>query len=565
MAKPPHEVLGVPENATRAEIDEAYRTRLIYANPKSFAEGTPERARALKSYEELVQAYDILRSSVASHQPAITTKSTPKKKKPLIYAALSIVLLFGLSIGYLFMRSDKNDLASTASVGGRGTVKVSDVAKRILPSTVLVSVELSNKDWVSGSGFFVNDKGDILTNYHVIEDASAITIMTNNKNTYTADIRAYDIRADVALLSSSTPPAESIPLVITEALPSVGEDIVVVGSPHKEFQSVSNGIVAGIRDKGGITVIQITAPISPGSSGGPVTNMRSEVVGITTSMRAGAQNINFAVSSKHLASFVVYAKDMPPMRIAKKSGPRGRRAPLYDEGEVEISLPDGHGFMELPWSCSAEDLRKRVPGLRLSAYPDNFNFVIYTTDQTFKVSRARIPVYVFYYFYDGALMMISFIVIDESGGLRQKFLSLRKELIAAYGRPTSGHKNSASGGHTLSWVRDDILVNLIPLENNPNSFAVDFTSPPVFREFLERIADQKGQRAGVIIVDRATCRNGPSITARAVGWPSKGTVVTIHDERYSVTDNRTWLFVTYQGSQGERFGWISDALIEIID
>ena len=98
------------------------------------------------------------------------------------------------------MRSDKNDLASTASVGGRGTVKVSDVAKRILPSTVLVSVELSNKDWVSGSGFFVNDKGDILTNYHVIEDASAITIMTNNKNTYTADIRAYDIRADVALL-----------------------------------------------------------------------------------------------------------------------------------------------------------------------------------------------------------------------------------------------------------------------------------------------------------------------------------------------------------------------------
>ena len=161
--------------------------------------------------------------------------------------------------------------------------------------------------------------------------------------------------------------------------------------------------------------------------------------------------------------------------------------------------------------------------------------------------------------------MISFIVIDESGGLRQKFLSLRKELIAAYGRPTSGHKNSASGGHTLSWVRDDILVNLIPLENNPNSFAVDFTSPPVFREFLERIADQKGQRAGVIIVDRATCRNGPSITARAVGWPSKGTVVTIHDERYSVTDNRTWLFVTYQGSQGERFGWISDALIEIID
>lgn len=60
MAKPPHEVLGVPENATRAEIDEAYRTRLIYANPKSFAEGTPEREKARAHCEELMRAYYVL-------------------------------------------------------------------------------------------------------------------------------------------------------------------------------------------------------------------------------------------------------------------------------------------------------------------------------------------------------------------------------------------------------------------------------------------------------------------------------------------------------------------------
>lgn len=69
MAKPPHEVLGVPENATRAEIDEAYRTRLIYANPKSFAEGTPEREKARAHCEELMQAYYVLCSKPTPPNP----------------------------------------------------------------------------------------------------------------------------------------------------------------------------------------------------------------------------------------------------------------------------------------------------------------------------------------------------------------------------------------------------------------------------------------------------------------------------------------------------------------
>ncbi|MDR3321494.1 MAG: serine protease, partial [Synergistaceae bacterium] len=121
---------------------------------------------------------------------------------------------------------------------------VSDIAKKILPSTVMIHVEYGYRYEGTGSGFFVNDRGDVLTNYHVVDEASEIAIVTNDGKIYQAGLRAYDVSRDMALLSSETPAAESLPLAISSALPEPGTEIVVAGAPEKFRQSISSGNVA---------------------------------------------------------------------------------------------------------------------------------------------------------------------------------------------------------------------------------------------------------------------------------------------------------------------------------
>jgi tetratricopeptide (TPR) repeat protein len=88
---------------------------------------------------------------------------------------------------------------------------------------------------------------------------------------------------------------------LTKDLPNIAEPVFVIGSPRGLEQTVSEGIVSAVRDlpeKG--QMIQITAPISPGSSGSPVVNMKKEVMGVATLYLVGGQNLNFAVPSKHV-------------------------------------------------------------------------------------------------------------------------------------------------------------------------------------------------------------------------------------------------------------------------
>jgi S1-C subfamily serine protease len=232
---------------------------------------------------------------------------------------------------------------------------VSDIAKKILPSTVMIYVEYDDGYEGNGSGFFVNDRGDVLTNYHVAEGATEITIITNDDKSYGAGVRAYDASRDMALLSSGVPATESLPLAISSVLPDPGTEIVVAGSPNEFRQSVSNGIVSAIRNLDDIdenfddaTGLQITAPISPGSSGGPVVNMDGEIVGISLGSNGEGQNLNFAVSSIHFAPFIAYAQDRPPMKLAEKK--TERRDPgidsqvRADESLVFVSEDPGYAI-----------------------------------------------------------------------------------------------------------------------------------------------------------------------------------------------------------------------------
>ena len=175
-----------------------------------------------------------------------------------------------------------------------------ELVRRIKPSAVAIETFDAKGSTLSrGSGFFIS--GDkVITNRHVIEKSSRVTIHSLDGKIYTArGVLAIDGEGDLALLQIDIPQGIAVPLPIEKIVPQEGESIVVVGNPFGLEGSVSNGIVSAVREIPGYgKIIQITAPISPGSSGSPVVNMRGQVIGVATLQAAEGQSLNFAVPSE---------------------------------------------------------------------------------------------------------------------------------------------------------------------------------------------------------------------------------------------------------------------------
>ena len=134
-----------------------------------------------------------------------------------------------------------------------------------------------------GSGFFVGDEGYVMTNAHVVGSANSVQIKTSDGIELLATVEAVDRVRDVALLKS--PIRIPDPIRIKTELPSVAQDVFVIGSPMDESLSntVTKGIVSAIRqpDGNGLRFIQADAAISPGNSGGPLVDSKGNVIGIS--------------------------------------------------------------------------------------------------------------------------------------------------------------------------------------------------------------------------------------------------------------------------------------------
>ncbi len=146
------------------------------------------------------------------------------------------------------------------------------------------------------SGFFISPDGTVVTASHAVQGARDIFIKISNGASFPVDgVSALDSDADIAILKVSGQGLPILKLADSDKI-TVGEPVVTIGSPLGFENSVSTGIVSGIRRQGDHVTIQTTAPISPGSSGGPLLNEMGEVIGVTTSSVSAAQNINFATA-----------------------------------------------------------------------------------------------------------------------------------------------------------------------------------------------------------------------------------------------------------------------------
>ena len=179
-----------------------------------------------------------------------------------------------------------------------GATVFSQDAKLIYKNAVNSTVTIDT-DKGMGSGFFVGNK-IIATNYHVIADATTAYCYANNSNImYRIEVfLAIDTSADLVLLKVEGLNRTALKMASKSVV--VGQKIFVLGSPKGLPATISDGLVSGLRNFNGHKFIQITAPISPGSSGGPILNTKGELVGVSVGQIKGGQNLNFAVPKSYL-------------------------------------------------------------------------------------------------------------------------------------------------------------------------------------------------------------------------------------------------------------------------
>lgn len=218
-----------------------------------------------------------------------------------------------------------------------------ELVKRIKPSSVAIETFDSRGNSVSrGSGFFVaSDR--VITNRHVIENSTRAEInLIDGKKFPVRGILAVDGEGDLALLQVDVPRGSPPPLTIVRAVPQEGESIVVIGNPFGLEGSVSNGIVSAVREISGYgKIIQITASISPGSSGSPVVNMAGQVIGVATLQAAEGQNLNFAVPSERIFNLrVTEAQTFSAVNVEAAKNKRSVAERFYSQGLAQLSRDD---------------------------------------------------------------------------------------------------------------------------------------------------------------------------------------------------------------------------------
>jgi len=243
-----------------------------------------------------------------------------------------------------------------------GEENLPTMIKKLEPSIIVVlTFDKEGRNLGQGTGFFVTKDGDVVTNYHVLKGASRVDVRTSDGKVYPVTrVVAEDEQGDLIRVSVSIPQDIVQPLPIHASFPEVGERVVVIGTPLGLEKTVSDGIVSAVREVPEFgKIIQVTAPISQGSSGSPVVNMKGEVVGVVSFFLMPGQNLNFAI---------------PGDRIAKLTPADGKTLSEREEVKEEERLAVAGKFYSMGRGfLLAEDYERALPFF-VEAIKRNSNF-----------------------------------------------------------------------------------------------------------------------------------------------------------------------------------------------
>ncbi len=207
------------------------------------------------------------------------------------------------------------------------------VYKKALPSVVNITSSMVTFDFFygavpeqgQGSGFILNQDGDILTNFHVVSNAQSLEVTLYNKRQYKAKVLMTDKAHDLALIKIDAPGLQPATLATSRGL-QVGQLVYAIGNPFGLSGTMTRGIISSIRSIRGpmgnliSDAIQTDAAINPGNSGGPLLNSQGDVIGMNTMIDTGGANqnagIGFAIpidaAKAALNDFARYGKVLRP-------------------------------------------------------------------------------------------------------------------------------------------------------------------------------------------------------------------------------------------------------------
>lgn len=217
-----------------------------------------------------------------------------------------------------------------SSTDGPGLTSVEDVVEAVLPAVVNVVTQGSQGSGGEGTGFVVREDGIIATNYHVVEGASAIRVLSSDEDPveYPARVIGGDIQADLAVLDvdaeglATVPMGDSDELRLGQPVVAIGYALALEGGP-----SVTSGIVSSLTRRITVNdpnfgrrvytdVVQTDAAINPGNSGGPLVDMAGNVVGINTAGTTSADNVGFAIQINSAKPTIAQAAENPDSPVA---------------------------------------------------------------------------------------------------------------------------------------------------------------------------------------------------------------------------------------------------------
>jgi len=211
-----------------------------------------------------------------------------------------------------------------------------EIAARVKRSLVVITTRDSKGNAVAqGSGFFITPHF-VVTNVHVMKRASeaAVKSLADGVAYKVDEVLEFSLNHDLCVLV--LPDAMGVPLPTNAKGAAVGDEILVAGNPEGLEASISMGIVSAVRKERGL--VQIDAPISPGSSGGPVVNRRAEVIGVAESSLVEGQNLNFAVPIGFLNDgTLLVSTEYPPILS-------GHPQTVWAMGRLSVTDLENEGF-----------------------------------------------------------------------------------------------------------------------------------------------------------------------------------------------------------------------------
>jgi S1-C subfamily serine protease len=321
--------------------------------------------------------------------------------RPLVYAlGAGAVLLAGAAIGA--------GVYSAAGPGGSTTttVMIHDSAQQIAATTGLTVSEVYRRAYQGvvditvgssssssfgrggrqgqsgeGSGFVYDSNGDIVTNDHVVDGASTITVRFWNGDTYKAKLVGTDPSSDLAVVKVSAPESLLHPLQLADSnTVDVGAGVVAIGSPFGYAESVTSGIVSALHrvmtSPNNFTIddaIQTDAAINHGNSGGPLLNAQAKVIGVNAQIQSesgGSDGVGFAIPANTLRSVVstlVAGKKVAHAYLGLR-GETATSAHSADAGTLANTVYPG----QPAWKAGIRsgDVIVRIGGVKVGSFED---------------------------------------------------------------------------------------------------------------------------------------------------------------------------------------------------